>query len=61
MFTAIATSWVAVRTNWPAMILWAALLGVFTVLGFLTFYLGLILTIPLLAHATWHAYRDVVE
>lgn len=61
VFTAIATSWVAVRTNWPAMALWAALIVVFTILGLLTFNVGLAVTVPLVAHATWHAYRDVVE
>jgi uncharacterized membrane protein len=33
----------------------------FTGLGLLTFYLGLALALPLIGHATWHAYRSLVE
>ncbi|MFZ1641137.1 MAG: hypothetical protein WAV07_06795 [Candidatus Contendobacter sp.] len=29
--------------------------------GLLTFYLGLALALPLIGHATWHAYRSLVE
>jgi uncharacterized membrane protein len=58
---AIATSVVAVRRNWPAMLLWAALIVGFTGMGMATFYVGLIVAWPLIAHASWHAYRDVVR
>ena len=30
-------------------------------LGFTLLYLSLIVLIPLLGHASWHAYRDLVE
>ena len=29
--------------------------------GLITLFLGLIVTLPLIGHATWHAYRDLVE
>ena len=58
--TAIATSWVAVRTNWQAMALWAGLIVLFTSIGIATFYVGLALVLPLVGHASWHAYKDVV-
>ena len=29
--------------------------------GLITLYLGLILTLPLIGHATWHAYRETVQ
>ncbi|MBM3539651.1 MAG: DUF2189 domain-containing protein [Alphaproteobacteria bacterium] len=58
---AVATSLKAVRVNGPAMALWAALIVAFTAFGLVTFYLGLIVILPLLGHASWHAYRDVVE
>jgi uncharacterized membrane protein len=61
VFTAVATSCVAVRANWPAMALWAALIVAFTSLGLVTFYLGLIVAMPLIAYASWHAYKDIVE
>jgi uncharacterized membrane protein len=60
VFTAIATSFSAVRHNWRPMTLWAGLIVVFTAVGMATFFLGLILVMPLIGHATWHAYRDLV-
>lgn len=58
---AIATSFEAVRRNPGPMAVWASLIVIFTAAGLLTFYLGLIFTLPLLGHATWHAYKDLVE
>lgn len=60
-FTAVATSVAVVRRNAKPMALWAVLIAAFTALGIVTFYLGLILVLPLIGHATWHAYRDLVE
>jgi len=61
LVTAVLTSLAAVRANpWP-MVLWAALIVIFTGIGLMTFYLGLALALPLIGHATWHAYRDLVE
>ncbi len=58
--TAMRTSMAAVRKNWQAMSLWAALIVMFVGLGILTYYIGLLITMPLIGHATWHAYRDLV-
>jgi uncharacterized membrane protein len=60
VFTAIVTSVSAVRVNWQPMALWAALIVVFTAVGMATLFVGLALAMPLIGHATWHAYRDVV-
>ena len=58
--SAIILSVNAVRRNlWP-MLLWAFLIALFTAVGIGTLYVGLILTFPLIGHATWHAYRDLV-
>lgn len=59
-FTAIRTSVRAVTQNWAAMTLWAMLIVMFIGIGLLTFYVGLFITMPLVGHATWHAYRDIV-
>jgi uncharacterized membrane protein len=32
-----------------------------TLLGMVTAMLGLIVVVPWLAHASWHAYRDLVD
>jgi uncharacterized membrane protein len=50
-----ATFW-----NLPAMLLWSALIVALTALGFLTLLLGMVFVVPLLGHATWHAYRDLI-
>ncbi len=57
---AIATSVRAVQANFMPLLLWAGLIVVFTLAGLVTLYLGLIVTMPLIGHATWHAYRDIV-
>jgi uncharacterized membrane protein len=43
------------------MALWAAIIMVFTMLGLGSLLLGLIPVIPMLGHASWHAYRDLVD
>jgi uncharacterized membrane protein len=59
-FTAIRHSVKSVLTNMPAMTLWALLIVVIVGLGLLTFYIGLLLALPLIGHATWHAYRALI-
>jgi hypothetical protein len=59
--TAVTTSLRAVARNPVPMAIWAALIVVLTALGFATYFLGLIVVLPWLGHATWHAYRDLVE
>lgn len=58
---AIGISARACLHNIPAMILWAALIAALTALGFLTALFGMIVVAPLLGHATWHAYRDLIR
>jgi uncharacterized membrane protein len=58
--TAMIVSFNAVRTSFGPMFLWAAIVVALTAAGFATFYLGLAVALPLVGHATWHAYRDVV-
>ncbi|MEQ8701833.1 MAG: DUF2189 domain-containing protein [Bauldia litoralis] len=60
VFEAMATSIAAVKLNlWP-LIVWAILVVLFTVAGLAVGFVGLTVTLPLIAHATWHAYRDLV-
>ena len=58
---AMATSINVVATNLPAMLLWSFLIVSLTLFGFVTLMAGLVLIMPLLGHATWHAYADLVE
>jgi len=43
------------------MLIWAVLIAALTIVGFLSFHLGLVALMPVIGHATWHAYRDLVE
>jgi len=59
--TAIATSVKAVTTNpWP-MAVWGLIVAVGLVLGSIPLFVGLAVVMPVLGHATWHLYRQVVE
>ncbi len=58
---AVLTSWKAVLTYPITLALWAFLLMAFTLLGLLSLYLGLVLVVPMLGHASWHAYRELVD
>ena len=60
VITAMRTSLNAVLANWRPMLLWAALIAMFVGIGIVTFYAGLLVAMPLVGHATWHAYRDLV-
>ena len=59
--TAIRTSIRAVRTNPRPMAAWGLIVATGLVLGSLPLFIGLILVVPVLGHATWHLYRLVVQ
>lgn len=61
VFSAIATSVTAVRENPVALLTWGALIVLFIGAGMATAFIGLIVTLPLIGHASWHAYKDVVS
>ena len=58
---AVVTSWQTVLTNPVPIAWWAFLIMGFTLLGLLSVLLGLIAVVPMLGHASWHAYRDLVD
>lgn len=59
--TALFTSYWVVRENIPAMLLWAGIVAVLTILSLATWLVGLAIVFPILGHATWHAYRELVH
>lgn len=59
--TAVVTSVNAVLRNKPAMAVWMALILLAVLVGFATAFVGLVVLMPLVAHATWHAYRDTID
>jgi len=60
-FTAMAVSARLVMNNPGPMLLWAWLIAVLIAAGIATLFMGLIVVFPLVGHATWHAYRTVIE
>ncbi|MBR1120803.1 DUF2189 domain-containing protein [Bradyrhizobium lablabi] len=58
---AMVTSLRAVAKNPLPMAVWGLIVTVLLVAGSLPFFLGLAIVIPLLGHATWHLYRQVIE
>src|SRR5450432_982678 len=58
--TAMITSVRAVVTSPAPMIGWAAVIVVVLIVSALPYFLGLLVTLPVLGHATWHLYRRIV-
>src|SRR5512134_415334 len=58
---AVLTSVRAVGENPYAMALWAVIIMVATALSVATVMLGFIVAYPVIGHATWHCYRDLVN
>ncbi|MCV2363974.1 DUF2189 domain-containing protein [Paucibacter sp. DJ1R-11] len=58
---AVFTSWRVVMEYPAPVALWAAIIMLLTLLGMASFMVGLVLVVPLLGHASWHAYRDLVS
>lgn len=61
--SATEAMWLSVKAtarNLPAMLVWSALIAVLTAIGFVTLLLGMVVIAPLLGHASWHAYRDLI-
>jgi uncharacterized membrane protein len=59
--TALVTSFMATKLNFPVLLLWGALIAGLSVIGMATDFIGMALIFPWLGHASWHAYRDLVE
>ena len=58
--TAIIVSLATVRSNTAIMLAWAIVMAMLLFLAMLPFFLGLLVALPVLGHATWHLYRRVV-
>ncbi|MDR9482274.1 MAG: DUF2189 domain-containing protein, partial [Salibaculum sp.] len=55
--TAMLLSFETVQRNLLVMLAWAAVIAVISLAGLLPAFLGLMVALPLLGHATWHMYR----
>ena len=61
LMQAVLTSWQVVLANPVPMAFWASIIMIFTLLGLGSLLLGLIPVMPMLGHASWHDYRDLVD
>ncbi len=61
VLTAVLTSWRVVLLQPTLMAVWAGLILLLTGLAMLPLLVGLIPVLPVLAHASWHAYADLVD
>ena len=61
LMQAVLMSWQTVLANPIPMAFWASIIMIFTMLGIGSLMLGLIFVLPLLGHASWHAYHDLVD
>lgn len=55
--TAMLLSFEVVKRNFVVMVVWAAIIAVLSLLGMAPLFLGLMIVLPILGHATWHIYR----
>ncbi|WFU16021.1 DUF2189 domain-containing protein [Bradyrhizobium sp. CB3481] len=58
--TAMITSVCAVVTSPLPMISWAALIVILLAVSAMPYFLGLVVTLPVLGHTTWHLYRRII-
>jgi len=58
---AVLTSLRAFGTNVPAMLVWGMLIVALTAAGFALYFAGLVVAVPVIGHATWHAYRELID
>jgi uncharacterized membrane protein len=59
--TAVITSINATLRNKAAMLVWGALIVLAVLIGFATMLVGFVVLLPLIGHATWHAYRATID
>jgi len=58
---AVVVSFVTVLTNFRPLMVWAVIIVVVTGAGLLAGFIGLAVTLPLIGHASWHAYRGLIK
>ncbi|MCX8952737.1 DUF2189 domain-containing protein [Ruegeria sp. NA] len=59
--TAMIASFTYVSGNIPVMLVWGVIIAVLTFLAMVPWFLGLLVVLPLLGHASWHLYRQITH
>ncbi len=60
LISAIIASFQAVAANPGVMLVWAGVIAGMLFIGILPMFLGLFIVLPVLGHASWHMYRQVM-
>lgn len=55
--TAMLHSFATVQANRAVMLVWAVIIAALTLVAMIPWFLGLMVVLPVLGHATWHIYR----
>jgi len=59
--TAIIVSLATVRSNKFVLLTWAVMIAVALFIAMIPLFLGLLVVLPVLGHATWHLFRRAVS
>ncbi len=59
--TAMIASFTYVSENKAVMLAWGAFIAVLTFVAMIPWFLGLLIVLPLLGHASWHLYREIAQ
>ncbi len=59
--SAMHLSFRSVQENFWPMMLWGWIITLVTMVGMATFMVGMIVAFPLIGHASWHAYRGLIQ
>lgn len=58
---AMILSFKVVMENKAVMAAWALVIGTLITIGIVTFGLAMLVVMPLLGYASWHAFKDIIE
>lgn len=61
VITAIITSFQSVFKNPVVMISWGLIVAILVIIALLPMFLGIIVVLPILGHATWHLFEKVIK
>lgn len=58
--SAMLHSIAATRANLFVILVWAAIIATLTIVAMIPYFLGILIVLPVLGHASWHLYRRVL-
>jgi uncharacterized membrane protein len=59
--SAMIVSFNVLRKNFVPMLIWGGIIAAMAAVGVATYFAGLVVTLPIIGHGAWHAYREAVE